>query len=445
MRKNKLPTIIGIILLIAGIAAGVFLIQNRQIFRLGATPEEVPKDVRITNITGSSFTVSWVTDKQVEGFIKYGKSETSLEKTELDEINGKSHTHFLAIRGLKPQTDYYFEINSGGNKYDNSGSVWKATTGPELAQPSQSNIISGSVLTTSGSPAKNALVYVDVGGGVSLTTVTSDSGSWLIAISSVRTKDLSSYIQIDPANTVVEISVQTGSLGIGSAQIYPQSAKPAPPIILGEVKDFKNLPPNETGEMPEASVNLPDTATASSKFEVDETSKPETSETVTLESIKEGETVTSTKPEFFGEGPPSTKITITVESDPVSDDIAVSGEGSWNWSPPENLSEGIHKITISWRDADGILRTLTRTFVVQAAEGPSFESTPSATTTPTPTLSPNPTASSTATPAPTSTASATSVPIPDSGSLTPTYLLTIMGVGLLGLSAVATFLVLQKK
>jgi len=93
-------------------------------------------------------------------------------------------------------------------------------------------------------------------------------------------------------------------------------------------------------------------------------------ETVTLESLDEDEIITSTEPEFFGEGPPGTTITITIESDPITDQTTISSLGGWNWSPPEGLSEGAHKITITWRDASGILRTLTRTFIVQASEGP---------------------------------------------------------------------------
>lgn len=442
MKKRQFPTIIGIVLLVVGVAAGVFLIQNQQIFRLGAAPESEPKNVRITNVTGHSFTVSWVTDRQTNGFIKYGEGN-SFNQTDLDEITGQSFLHYLTVKGLAPQTTYGFLINSGGDDYDNNGTPWQVSTGPELPQPTSTNIISGNVLTASGEPAKNVIVYVTAGSASPLSVYTSENGSWLLNLAQARSQNVSSYASINNQNTLLEISVQAADRGVSSAQVYPQSAKPVPPMTLGEVHDFKNLPPSDTDEIPEASLDLPtEEATESSRFEVEE-GEVSQEETVTLESVDEGEVITSTEPEFFGEGPPGITITITVESDPVTEDVTVASNGNWSWNPPQGLSEGSHKITITWRDATGVLRTLTRTFVVQAAEGPAFESTPSASPTSTPTPTPTPTASPTLSPTP--TASGTPQPLPDSGSLTPTYLLSMMGLGLLLLSGLAAYLAFQKE
>ena len=444
MKKSKFPTIIGIVLLITGVAAGVFLIQNQQIFRLGAAPESEPKNVRITNVTGHSFTVSWVTDKRTNGFVKYGEGN-SFGQTDLDEISGQSNLHYLTVKGLNPETTYNFQINSGGDDYDNNGTPWQVTTGPELAQPAKTNIISGNILTAAGEPAQNVIVYVNPAGASPLSVYTSENGNWLLNIALARSQNLSSYISINKQSTLLEISVQAGESGVSSAQIYPQSAKPVPPITLGQVHDFKNLPPSDTDEIPEASLDLPtDEATESSRFEVEEGEDGQQTDTVSLESIDEGETVTSTEPEFFGEGPPGTTITITVNSShEITDDVTIASNGNWSWSPPSSLEEGSHTITLSWRDASGVLRTLTRTFIVQAADGPAFESTPSAspTATPTPTPSPSPSPAT----SPTPTATSTPQPLPDSGSLTPTYLLSIMGLGLLLLSGIAAYLALQKE
>ncbi|MBU0572597.1 fibronectin type III domain-containing protein [Patescibacteria group bacterium] len=443
MRKNKIPTFLGIILLVFGLAAGILLVQNKQIFRLGATPQTSPKDIRITNITDSSFTVSWATDKETGGFILWGETENSLTKTELNEISEISETHSVTAQGLSPDRTYFFKISSDGTTFDNNGVPWQITTGPELFGQTISNSISGTILTATGTPAEKAIVYITLAGASPLSTTTSQNGSWVIPISSARNQNLSSFIEINETTTLIEISVQAGSRGVATAQIYPASAKPTPPIILGESLDFKNEPASEIGGIPKANVNLPDDATESSKFEItDDDTTGLSTEKVTLESHEEGEIVTSTEPEFFGEGPPGTTITITVESNPVTDQTTISSSGDWSWSPPEGLSEGVHKITITWRDATGILTTLTRTFVVQAAEGPAFESTPSATPTssPIPTISPSPTASATPTATPTSTASG----IPDSGSLKPTILYSIMGLGLIVFSLTLGFFTFRK-
>jgi len=446
MKKNNIPTLLGIVLLVFGLAAGILLVQNRQIFRLGTAPQASPKDIRITNITDSSFTISWATDKETGGFILWGETENSLTKTELNEIGEISDTHSVTVQGLFPDKTYYFEISSDGANFDNSGIPWQITTGPELLDQAISNSISGTILTATGTPAEKAIVYVTLAGASPLSTTTSQNGSWVVPISSARNQNLTSFIEINGTTTLIEISVQASSRGVATAQIYPASAKPAPPIILGESMDFKNEPASETGGVPKANINLPDGADPSSGFEVSDDIASPSAETVTLESLDEGEVVTSTEPEFFGEGPPGTAITITIESDPVTDQTTISSSGSWSWNPPEELSEGSHKITITWRDASGILRTLTRTFVVQAAEGPAFESTPSATPTSTPTASPSPTASPTPTASatPTVTPTSTASGIPDSGNLKPTVLYSIMGLGLIIFSLTLGFFTFRK-
>ena len=424
--KGKIPTIIGIVILIVSIGAGVCLIKNRQLFRLGAIPDIAPKDVRISNITDSSFTVSWTTDKETSGFVKWGKNQTSLDKVESDTISEKGTTHSISVRSLTPLAQYYFKINSDGTDFDNQGTVWQIKTGSSLVEPQKNIIISGNLLTQGGKVVKDALVYFSIGGGSTLSTVTSKNGSWLIPISSARTKTLNSYIPIDEASTLIEISINAGSLGISSAQIYPQSAKPAPPIILGQVNDFKNAPISKDSQLPNASIEVPEGETeAESGFNLEEGQGDTSTETVTLDSLEEGEVISTENPEFFGKGPSGTEIEITIESNPQSGEATISPSGSWKWSPPEDLPEGTHKITIKWRDINGILRKLTRNFIVQAAETPAFVSTPSATPTQTPTSTPSATPTATAT---VSASPSASPEQPDSGSLIPTLLLLITGV-----------------
>ncbi len=207
-------------------------------------------------------------------------------------------------------------------------------------------------------------------------------------------------------------------------------------MILGQTHDFKNLPPSESTDIPQASLDAPKMGTPSSGFDIPEGVSTPSASTVTLKSITNNEIVTSVKPEFFGQGPAGTEIQITVESDPVTDNVTIPTSGEWSWEIPKDLPEGPHTITITWKDASGILRTLTRNFVVQASEGPAFVSTPSATprTTATPSASPSGTPRATITSTPIATSSGTPFPQPDSGSLTPTVLLSIMGIGLIAFS-----------
>lgn len=437
MKKSRIPTIVGLFILVFGLAAGLVLLQGRQIFRLGASADLTPDNVKVSNASDTTFTVSWVTSKEALGFIKYGKTATNLDKVANDANKKPSFTHTIPVSGLTPNTNYFFKINSGGQDFDNNQVPWEGATGATLPTV-KTNLISGSILTASGTPVENALVFVAAGEASSLSTTTSKNGNWIIPISSARDTGLGSYAAINEATTLLDITVYAGPSGIAAAQIYPQSARPAPPIILGQVNDFKNAPINQLAGLPEASIQVPGETQQESGFNVDGATSGTTPGTVTLESVNQGEIVTSTKPEFFGEGPPGETITITVESEAQTAQVTVPGTGDWKWSPPADLPEGSHKVKISWRDASGILRTIERTFVVQAAEGPAFVSTPSATATSTPKSSP--TASPSGTPKATATGSATPTPtlnpeVTDSGFLTPTIALSIMGLGVLAFSA----------
>lgn len=420
MKKNRIPTIVGFILLIFGLATGVILVQNRTIFRLGASSQSAPKNVRVTNISSDSFSVTWVTDREASGFIKYGEEESSLPGTQTEESAAAGFIHSVKISGLKPAISYFFKINSGGNDFDNNGIPWQQQTGQKATAPAKINLVSGSVLTSSGSPSPNSLVYLTVNGTL-LSTLTSQNGSWVISIP----------FDIDPRLSLLEISVQAGAGGVSTAQIYPQSARPVPAIILGQIYDFKNLPPSQDSDVPQAKIEIPDESLPSSGFNATQNNSTPSAKTVTLDSVKEGEVITSVQPEFLGQGPAGTAINITVESDPVSGEVIIPKSGEWNWAIPKNLPEGIHKITIVWKDAAGITRTLTRNFVVAASEGPAFVSTPSASPSIKPTASPSGTPKATITSIPTATSSGTPFPQPDSGSLTPTVLLSIMGIGLI--------------
>lgn len=431
IKKNKIPTILGIVILLAGIFAGVFFLGMRQIFKIGADASVAPKDIRVSNITESSVTISWITDKETAAFLTWGDKQTSVNQVEKESAtDGKFFTHSITISGLQPNTTYFYKINSDGNTFDNKNIPWEVTTGATLPANKTSSIISGSVINASGNPEKRALVYSNISGTL-LSTFTSDSGTFIFQLGDARSQDLQSYAEINEASTLIEISVIAGSDGISSAKIFPQSAKPIPTIIIGQVYDFRNFKPGNEAQIPNANLNLPESATKESKFSLPLVTSSPSPTSVILESLKEGEVVTSTKPAFFGRGPGGEQITITIQSDTITQVMNITKNGTWTFTTPSNLAPGPHSITVSWVDSLGITRTLTRNFIVQAGEVPAFEASPSQSISPnasgTPT--PTPTLSATSTPSPTAIASAE--PVPVTGSLTGTYLLSIMGVAVM--------------
>jgi hypothetical protein len=169
-----------------------------------------------------------------------------------------------------------------------------------------------------------------------------------------------------------------------------------------------------------------------------------------LNPAREGEVVATTLPEFRGVAPGSTVLAITVHSNtPYSDTVIASNDGTWAWSPPDELEPGEHVITIAYLDTDGIEQIIERTFTVSKAlaqEGdPSFEATPSGSTaspspSPSPSLKPSPTGSSVATASPRVTTPSTQSGVPVSGVLEYTWLTA--GLGLLVIVLGVTLLAL---
>jgi len=447
IKEKNIPTILGIVILLIGVFAGVFLLRTNQVFRIGASATAVPKDVRVSNLSDSSVTVSWITDDQTADFISYGETQnvgTVANETDNDQ---KFFTHSITITGLKAGTAYYYKIDSEGTDFDNNGVPWQFTTGPSLTGNGSSTLVSGSVITATGQPSARTIVYITINGYL-LSTLTSDTGSFVLQLNQTRTSDLSSYTTIDPTQTLLEVSVEGAGGEIATAKIYPQSANPIPTLVMGQDQDYRNLQPTNDSQNPNANLNLPETATSESKFDISTGSAiaSTSAKSVILESLNEGETVTSTQPQFFGKGPGGEKITITVHSEQaVSGSVTIPSNGSWSWSPSTDLAAGTHSIIITWVDATGITRSLTRDFVVQAGEVPAFTasgsgSSPTPTATPTltplPTFAPivtaTPTPAATFSPTPESTASTAAVPV--TGDLTPTLLLFMMGVVVLSFS-----------
>ncbi|MBI3397299.1 fibronectin type III domain-containing protein [Candidatus Woesebacteria bacterium] len=430
--RNKIPTLLAIFILIAGLAVGVVLVQFKQIFKLGAESTLAPKDLRISNITDTSVTVSWTTEKNATEYLKWGADASSLDNTETDKVKDIAQTHYVTIGNLKPLSAYYFKVYSGSDIYDNNGIPWQVKTGKTVSSTPKSVVVTGSVKNENNTAQKNALVYISLEGNF-LSYLTPDDGSWILSLSNVRGSDLSKYLTINESASLLEISAQTAPEKTGSIQIYPQSAKPAPDIIIGKSSDYRNLPKSPDANVPKAEINLPQSDQGGS-FNISASPTP-AGISVSLDSVSSGQTLISTKPKFEGKGPPGATITIKIQSNPISGQVKVDSKGNWSFTPPTSLESGIHKITIIWKDAAGVIQTLETNFTVQAA---TITPTPTPTnaigggTTPTPT----PTAAATATPTikPTSTPKSTPEELTGSGSLTPTMAVFIMGLAFLGFS-----------
>lgn len=464
--KKKIPTIVGVLVLLVGGVAGILLVGKNTNFLPKASPEHAPKQIKITSVTGNSFTISWITDSATNGFLRYGNTTSlgTIQADERDQLSGGSgnfRTHYVTVRGLIAGTKYYFKIGSGeSGLYDNNGVPFEITLGPQLSSSGNSKVISGTIATTAGSPAEGAIVYATIPGAAPVSALVRSSGSWVINLSDLRSTDLTTAYEYQDSDTVsFEIIGSDGVSTIGTGKI--ENLQPAEAITLGQPFEF-GAPSSESKLITtdqeeeeevvatESTTNTESTATSSASatggFGASSTASSSsiatqtaTATTISLDNPSfDGETVNTTLPEITGEAPPNTKITIKVESDPVyTEELTTDTDGTFAWSPPDDLEPGPHTITISYKDAAGILQTFKRSFVVMAAgesDLPALTSSPSATPKASPT--PKPTASGSARVSVPSTSSG----VPVAGSVSPTIIMAILGFLLL-----SSGLVLSKK
>lgn len=425
MAKYKIPTILGILILLVSLGVGVWLVKSERLALFPrAAAEFTPKQVRVASVTESGFTVSWVTDEATVGLLKLGKTADKLDQVWGDDRDqksgmvGSSETHYVTVKNLQPATSYWFSLGSGPGRvmYDNQGQPYQVTTAGVVATKPVADTAYGTVVDAAGKAAGGAIVYVQLPGAVPLSSLVQDNGNWAVAVATARTSDLKSYATYDPQTTQVEILVQAGSRGSATATVATGNDAPVPAITLGKNLDFR------VAQTPPAAGQTAG-ATESSKFSV----APETQvQLVTLVNPAQDNTVvTATQPTFKGKGPAGEKLTITVNSPTTyTGTVTVKPDGNWDWTPPAALSAGTHTITISFLDDQGVTQTLKRTFVVAAA-GPAVGGLPSFT------ASPSATATPTATPRVSLPSTASGVP--KSGVAMPTLIMLMLGGGMLTL------------
>ena len=214
--------------------------------------------------------------------------------------------------------------------------------------------------------------------------------------------------------TILAVSFLLGIIGLGIFLAYQQN------LLTFQ----KEQPPTQLPAQPVPTPTPTPTPTPSAS-----------SETVTLlNPQKDGEQINTVKPEFFGEGPAGTVVTIKIESDPITTgSTTVNEQGEWRFTPPADLAPGKHTISLSFINASGQTENIVRSFVVLAAgesDLPALTSTPSASLEPTPSPSPEESASPSPSPeAPARVALPTQEePMPRTGTPWPTIILGVGGV-----------------
>lgn len=215
--KKQIPTVVGLLVLFVALISGVLLFgQGTGVFAPRATPQTTPKNIRITNVTDKTFTISFYTDESTVAFVEYGEAPNDLKKQASDDRDQLSgivkdyRLHHITVRGLDPDKTYYYELGTGSNTFDNEGQPYSITTAAKPTQsPSSNQTIYGNVLTQAKVPAEGAVVYLYSEGIGSLSSLVKASGSFGISLSNAFTADKKGY-----ANLTDESEIEVKAQGI---------------------------------------------------------------------------------------------------------------------------------------------------------------------------------------------------------------------------------------
>ncbi|KKS14140.1 MAG: hypothetical protein UU67_C0007G0021 [Candidatus Daviesbacteria bacterium GW2011_GWB1_41_5] len=187
LSKIKMPTLFGLVLLIIGLAAGVFFIKSPEllVFQSQALPEVTPQKITLANLAPASVSIFWQTVNQTSGFIRIGTSST-LDQTFRDVRDSFSLNpyglHFVTLTNLSPGTTYFYKINSGGSLHPQGAPLTFRTPFEETVSSYQPVI--GTVINDDLTPISEAFVTLEGQSGL-LAAVTKVSGNFILPLTSL--------------------------------------------------------------------------------------------------------------------------------------------------------------------------------------------------------------------------------------------------------------------
>jgi len=430
MKKEiKIPTFIGLILLIVTIFAAVILSDRNINPLIKASTDCQPINPQVTNITNKSASISFTTNGSCLANIKINNLTLNDVRFGNNDSPNPSKIHYFDIFNLETSKEYSYELIVDGKTFERDSYNFKTASQPS-GDPSSSNLAWGKVLNQDGTPASEGIVYLSIDGASPLSSFITSSGNWSLSLSNSFNDSLTDWFSLVD-KTREDIIIIASDQSQTQVTNNTSNNNPVPDITIGQ----DTLLTGDSSEAEETGI-IPTGTIGSIEKELD------------ISNPKDEETISTLKPDFFGTGPAGSDLDIKVESPVVyTDNITVGDDGTWNWSPPENLTPGEHTITITTEDK----KTITRKFVVLAAEGePSFSASESAKkTTPTPTKSPTAIPTKVPTLIPTNipvTIIPTNVPgevsgdkskneeLPKTGNATPTLLLIVMAASSISLA-----------
>lgn len=238
LAELKIPTLLGLSIIIIGIIVGVFLTLREQVFISRALPDVTAKDTTLSNISDTEITISWQTSTPTISFVTFGQTNAN-EQTVLNDIDSsqpiskpKIHLiHYVTIKNLLPKTTYQYKVITGKTV----SKVNTFTTATPINQRIDLRPIIGSVLDGN-KPVEEGIVYLSIA-NAALLSAQVKAGNFLIPLSQIRKTDLSDGYPINE-DTVGKLTVISEKGNTNALFSLQESNNPLPPLKLGQDIDL---------------------------------------------------------------------------------------------------------------------------------------------------------------------------------------------------------------
>lgn len=243
INKFKIPTILGLGIIVMGIITGVYLTVREQVIISRASPNIAPQNITLSNIFDDSITISWQTQTPVSSFITYGVANPT-DLTALDDRDSNPpaggpnpySVHFVTIKNLLPKTTYQYKIVSGKNSSETN----QFTTASPINQQVSFNPIIGSIIDGD-KPLNSGIVYLSIADAATLSSVVKNSGNFLIPLANIRKKDLSGSFPLNE-DTLIKLTIVSEKGQTIAIFKLKDSETGLPTIKLGTDLDLTNSP-----------------------------------------------------------------------------------------------------------------------------------------------------------------------------------------------------------
>lgn len=259
--NKKLPSILGITIIIFGIVLTTFLVQRTNILQGDASASENPKNIKITNNSDDSFSIIYMTDKSVIGEINLGENPNNLSQKFLDDKDNSSNeintysSHSITTENLKPETEYYYTIKSGNKTITDNGKPFSIKTGPKIENSSNNKLlIQGKVVNSDGTPVNDGIALIKIAGSNQISTIVND-GDFLLSTEKLLTEKLDNFMEINE-KSIIDIEIISGEQ-FSLVRISGNQKSPLPTITLSNNYDFIQTLPTPTITSPSRNIKFP--------------------------------------------------------------------------------------------------------------------------------------------------------------------------------------------